>query len=231
MGMGKAMPKVTRERIHTRKKIDINQRSIKEFIKPIDYSKARINTDQMSILEFFKPKFFQNDTEPVAFNIKSKSVSLIKDYDKSIHIQQARKFQEQLKKKEGKLPENRKYWRGYMFYATNNFSEYTVVSMIAKTDQNKIYSPGTRVATASIDEDSVLTHIEVEKPFQNQKVGSELIRFISQRAPEFMVFGGTGYNSRYRLTSEGAKLVTSCVTNGILKTEQVIMACPPSPDN
>lgn len=117
-------------------------------------------------------------------------------------------------------------WQGYFFTATNNFREFTVKTIIPIVDnkQDYQYESGTKVATASVDDNSVLTHIEVEEKFRRRGIGTALVRFMKRACPKFMVFGGVEENSRYRLTDEGGKLITHCQKKGILAAEDIIVS-------
>lgn len=120
-------------------------------------------------------------------------------------------------------PDKYQVWRAYLFLATNNFSEYTIVTAIPRDVMGKIYEPCDKIGEASVDENSALTHIEIKEPFRQQGLGSELIDFIRKACPQFHVFAGNQHNSRYRLTDEGAILIASCRRRGILKDRQVIL--------
>lgn len=125
-----------------------------------------------------------------------------------------------------------KQWERYLFIATNNFTEYSVVNLLARPNYQlkKVIPVGFEVATATVDDNSALTHISVKEPFRRQKIGAQLIRFIKHCCPKFIVFGGTEHNSRYRLTQEGAALMEYCVSNKILSPTQVIVGnVPESP--
>lgn len=120
------------------------------------------------------------------------------------------------------------HWEGFLFLATNNFRDYQVLTMIPRANFLAHYPSGFVVATATVDDDSALTHIQVHSDFRRQKIGSELIRFISKACKQFTVYGGNGTtNSRYRLTKEGAHLITYCQKKDILKHTQVILGSVP----
>lgn len=126
--------------------------------------------------------------------------------------------------------------KGYFFCASRNFSEYAVYTtkdqFVFKDSQKKFISTGTCIATAIIDDDSALEHINVETAFQHQGIGRRLIQFITKHAPQFYVFTGVEHNSRYRLTEEGAALIKSCQRKKILQHDQVIeTTVPQSPSS
>lgn len=123
-------------------------------------------------------------------------------------------------------------WQGYCFIASNNFREYKIINTIPRPDRftNQVYQPGLEVGSATIDDDSALTNIEVIIPFRGKGLGTELIKFMNNCCEQFHVFAGTGENSRYQLTEEGAGFIKSCKQKGILDEEQVILNhVPPSP--
>jgi hypothetical protein len=126
-------------------------------------------------------------------------------------------------------PDKTRQWEGYLFIAEDNFREYTVINLLPRPNYElKMEVPaGYKVASATVDNDSALTHIQVVEQFRRQKIGSELVRFIKNCCKQFTVFGGTEHNSRYRLTEQGAALVTYCVANKILASTQVITAFVP----
>ena len=97
-------------------------------------------------------------------------------------------------------------WKGYSFIATNNFREYSVKTMTARNhrDLDFLIPAGFTVANATVDDDSALTHLEVHQLFQRLGIGRELLRFIKNSDKQFIIYGGTSNNSRYRLTAEGA---------------------------
>lgn len=116
---------------------------------------------------------------------------------------------------------------GYCYRTTNQFSEYcvytTMDTFVINKGKKEFVKKGTKIATASIDDNSALTHITVETAYQRKGIGTELIRYINKCAPKFHVFAGTAHNSRYRLTEEGAILIQGCQQKGILDNEQVIL--------
>lgn len=123
--------------------------------------------------------------------------------------------------------------KGYVFVATDNFSDYkvyTAVDRMILTDngQYKTISVGTEVGEATVDGNSALTHIEVGADFQREGIGSHLIQFIFKCCRQFQVYVDSSVNSRYRLSHEGAALIASCQRRGILGDLQVIPATPPA---
>lgn len=122
--------------------------------------------------------------------------------------------------------------QGYFYAASANFTEYHVYTT---RDQVKVINhiekhipAGTRVATAKIDNDSALEHIAVEPLFRRQGIGITLMKFIKQCDPQLYAYGGVEYNSRYRLTNEGAALINACIQKGILKDEEILPNVPDS---
>jgi hypothetical protein len=87
------------------------------------------------------------------------------------------------------------------------------------------------VQYATVDSNSALTHIHVGENFRRQGNGKQLIRFINKHDTQFHVFAGVEYNSRYRLTEEGAALICTCQRAGILADDQVILDVPSSPSS
>ena len=177
-----------------------------------DFFKSNPKGSQKLITDFFKP----------SFENKLHHYSPTRDYPKSYKY---------LKKHKLSSDAIRLY-QGYCYRATGDFTEYNVYTTFDRADRhqgrNIFIKAGTHVATASIDSDSALTHISVESFFQKQGIGTQLIRFIHKHAPQFHVYAGIEYNSRYRLTQEGAVLIQSCQRKGILDYEQVILNIVPT---
>ena len=191
-------------------------------------------TAQRFITDFFKPKRKQFITD----YFKPKNACAISQYSRSfqynptVDYQQSRAFlQKRRSSCDAIMTRN-----GYCFCATANFSDYAVYTttdrLMIIAGKKHLIQKGTCIATAKIDNDSALEHIQVSPLFRRQGIGKKLIRFINQRAPQFHVFAGIEHNSRYRLTDEGALLIKSCQKAGILSDEQVILnMVPPSPSS
>ena len=179
-----------------------------------DFFKPKIRNSQTLITDFFKPQSYVAK--------KSQHYSVSRDYAQSYKY---------FKKHKSKSDAIRTH-RGYCYRATGDFNEYNVYTTFDKFviyQGKKIFIPaGTRIATASIDSDSALTHISVDSLFRKQGIGTQLIRFINTHAPQFHVYAGIEHNSRYRLTQEGAALIQSCQRKGILDDEQVILHMVPT---
>lgn len=147
-----------------------------------------------------------------------------------IHSEKNTGFSKSVKRKfltdtRKKLQDATHNWNGYLFIANNNYSEFSVINI----DPNRrnesaqtLVGLGKVIATASVDEDSALTHIEVKEGFKRKKIGSHLIYFMKSVCPQFLIYGGTQNNSRYRLTTDGAALVQYCLSKKILNEDQVI---------
>lgn len=151
----------------------------------------------------------------------------VKDTVTQVNKNEKRKFLKEFNKKDS--CDASKQWDGYLFIANNNFTEYSVITLLPRPNYQlkKVIPIGYEVATATVDDNSALTHILVNESFRRKKIGSQLIRFIKNCCPKFIVFGGTTHNSRYRLTSEGAALMKHCVENKILSSTQVIIGSVP----
>ncbi len=208
----------------------IGQKKIDEIFQKVPNNPPRVLKDQTNITEYFKVPGLTK------VKLKPQCISAIGMTSSKGAQATKKKFLESLKK-EGRLPENRKYWKDYMFSCDDNFSEYKVTLLTHKSGlNNKLFYPGLSVGTATIDDNSALTHINVIEGFRRQKIGTQLIKFINERNPSdvigpgrFVVFRGVEVNSRYRLTEEGAKLIKHCEKQKILSSEQIIFGCPPSP--
>ncbi len=189
-----------------------SQRLMTHFFKP---SKKGLITD------YFKP------LEPT--KIKTEKSSFYKpkvDYKKS----------REYLKKHRHLYNASKTKNGYCYCASSDFTEYAVYTthdrFVRFRDQEIFITRGTRIAEAKTDSDSALEHISVDERFRRQGIGKNLIRFINKHDQQFHVYAGVEYNSRYRLTEEGAALIRACEDSGILNNEQVILGTVPcSPDS
>jgi hypothetical protein len=119
-----------------------------------------------------------------------------------------------------------------IYRASNNFKEYEAIcsSDTILPNGSKCHA-GEILGTASIDSESALTAIHVEKSYRRNKIGTNLIRFIKKCCKQFTVYVGTENNSRYRLSEEGAKLIRFCEVQRILDYQQIIEASPISPSN
>jgi GNAT superfamily N-acetyltransferase len=115
---------------------------------------------------------------------------------------------------------------GFLFRATNNYTQFTVHTTVDSCEvcdnKEKFIESGTQIATATIDSDSSLTFIEVRKEFRRRGIGTNLIRFINECAPQFHCFGGSEHNSTYRMLADGRSLIISCINKGILKHDQLL---------
>lgn len=191
-------------------------------------------TAQRFITDFFKPKRKQLITD----YFKPKNTSAVPQhgrlfpYNPNVDYKQSRAFLQKRKSScDAIMTRN-----GYCFCATANFSDYAVYTttdrLMIIAGKKHLVPKGMCIATAKIDNDSALEHIQVSPLFRRQGIGKKLIRFIDQRAPQFHVFAGIEHNSRYRLTDEGVLLIRSCQKAGILSDEQVILnMVPPSPSS
>ncbi len=84
----------------------------------------------------------------------------------------------------------------------------------------------------SLDKDAqmgehVLSNISVISAYRLCWIATALINFAnitnsSQNGTRLVVFGGQSYNSRYRLTFDGMKLIQSCLNKGILDSDQFL---------
>lgn len=174
---------------------------------------------QKTILSFFKPESKAEEADVADSKLKE---AYTPAKVSNIHKGAKRAFM---------MFENKKsydkthQWNNYLFIATNNFTEYKVTNTIpmASKQSKEVFPSGTTIATATVDDDSALTNIEVNAKIRRQGIGTELIRFIKNACPQFVVFGGSEHNSRYRLTHEGAALIEHCRRKKILKAEQVIV--------
>ena len=66
-------------------------------------------------------------------------------------------------------------YKGYCFVARSNFTEYTVYTTINRCIGHKmIFQPGNCIATATVDADSALEHINVEESLRGTGIGTKL---------------------------------------------------------
>ena len=170
-------------------------------------------TTRRFITDFFKPKRKQLITD----YFKPKNASAVpqhgrscQQYKPNVDYQQSRAFlQKHRSSCDAIITHN-----GYCFCATANFSDYAVYTtkdrLMIIAGKKHLIQKGTCIATAKIDNDSALEHIQVSPLFRRQGIGKKLIRFIDQRAPQFHVFAGVENNSRYRLT-EAVLNIESCI--------------------
>ena len=192
-----------------------------------------MSVSQKLISDFFKPKQKRFITDYFKYASADHAIKKRKDiaYLPAKDYKLAREFF----KKRRYLYDAVATRQGYCFCASANFCEYqvyTVNDRCVKNKNEKVFMPaGSLVASATVDNDSALTHISVETAFRRQGIGKQLIRFINKHDTQFHVYAGVAHNSRYRLTEEGAALIHACQSSGILDDEQVIpstVPCSPS---
>jgi hypothetical protein len=92
------------------------------------------------------------------------------------------------------------------------------------------------IAELQLDSDHWMEHVHVDSEYQKRSIGSKMVFYANQFCLQegtqehgIAICVGVVFNTRYRLTGEGAALVNSCLRKGILKDEQVFYETPPSP--
>lgn len=89
---------------------------------------------------------------------------------------------------------------------------------------------GSKVCELELDDNYWLTRVETKPHFQKKGIASWLMRCANKVTEgRVLISMGKEFNSRYRLTEEGMKLVVSCLRRDIIKEEQLSQESLPSP--
>ena len=107
---------------------------------------------------------------------------------------------------------------GFCYYHTA-FSHYFVIEAITRQ----------KVGELELDDDYCLQHLWVSEFHRRRGIGTNIVRFANHIKP-ITVCINTSYNSRYRLTNEGAALIRACQAKGILQDEQLFDEPMQSPE-
>lgn len=172
-------------------------------------------------------KFFKSKEKSSKVVIKNDTNTFQKlrlfPYNHKIDYPKSRCFRSKVKEHKDAV----RTYKGYCYSTTNNFREYEVHTIGDHLLEGHFLPEGTKIASATVDDDSTLESIFVAKKFRRQGIGKNLIHFIKKCDTQFHVYAGTEHNSRYRLTEEGAALIHACQCDGILEDSQVIMGFVP----
>lgn len=187
-----------------------------------------MSKSQSLITAFFYPKqkLLIPDDSSNESSFRTKKKQYISLYNRRLDYIRPCFYKEKFKNSSDRL------WmpKGYCFVANCNFTEYRVYTRINRCMGNKmLFESGDCIATATVDADSALEHINVEESLQGTGIGTKLIRFINTCDKQFYVYSGIEHNSRYRLTEQGARLIRACQRKGILKDNQILHDVPSSP--
>ncbi len=138
------------------------------------------------------------------------------------NIQLQKEFARKYKKESE--PELTFQWNGYLFVASNCFSEFRVLNLLPRPDSitKRWIEPGFVVANASTVDD-MLAYISVDLKFRRQKIGVQLIQFINHcTAHKLKIYYASEDSSSFRLTEEGAKLINYCREKGLITPNQLV---------
>lgn len=110
--------------------------------------------------------------------------------------------------------------KGLCYYRTD-FYHYFVIDPIKRR----------AVAELELDDEYVLQHVHVSENYRRQGIGLWLVKLANQATEgRLLVCSNISYNSRYRLTTEGAALISACQAKKIILPEQVFDEPMQSPD-
>ncbi len=186
---------------------------------------------QPSITEFFK----QEAQKPVAKKPKVLKQTSILDFYSAEAIRRrqlaakkaARQRYNTVRRYRHKFHREHPYWQmieshKFFCYCRNELYFFVVDPQIDNV-----------IAELDLDEDYWLEHIHVEAAYQRRGIGMHLIQVANkytytQGSKGINVCVGVGENSRYRLTNEGAALITACRNKNILNEEQIFYESIPS---
>lgn len=87
------------------------------------------------------------------------------------------------------------------------------------------------IAELELDDGYILQHVHVLESYRRQGIGLWLVRLANQTTEgRFLACSNVSYNSRYRLTTEGAALISACQAKKIILPEQIFGEPMQSPD-